>query len=172
MTKIITNGDKGGLLQGTPGDDIINGAGGNDIIGGFPGDDTINGGTGNDHINGGIGHDVLTGGAGSDVFVFKAFTPADSDEITDFTVATKAHRHGDFIGIDGYYLTAFSSGQFSPDEFTTHSHAQDSNDYLIYTHHKLFYDADGSGDGEQVLLATFDGKPNITAHSIHVFVEM
>lgn len=169
----ITNGNKGGLLQGTPHDDTIDGAGGDDLIGGLLGDDTIDGGTGDDHINGGAGHDILTGGKGSDVFVFKVFTSDDSDTITDFKVGTELEP-GDFIGIDGYYLTAFSNGQFTDDEFTTGKHAHDANDYLIYNNHtgKLFYDADGKGGEQQHLLATFEHKPHLDANSFHVFVEM
>lgn len=64
-----------GLINGTPGDDVIcgspgpdqiNGLGGNDVIYGLGGDDTINGGDGNDVVHGGTGNDTINGGNGND----------------------------------------------------------------------------------------------------------
>jgi len=67
-----------GLLEGTPGDDVIVGDGAEDTIYGYEGDDiicglshadTIYGGPGNDRIRGGLGKDVIDGGEGADVVI-------------------------------------------------------------------------------------------------------
>ncbi len=65
-----------GLLEGTPGDDVIVGSGGEDIIYGYEGDDiicglaradTIYGGPGRDRIRAGLGQDIVDGGEDGDV---------------------------------------------------------------------------------------------------------
>jgi hypothetical protein len=65
----------GGIVYGTPGNDVINGGnqkqiimglGGNDVINGGNAGDCLVGGAGNDTLNGGNGHDILIGGAGND----------------------------------------------------------------------------------------------------------
>jgi Ca2+-binding RTX toxin-like protein len=167
MSKVITNGDRGGVLSGTPNGDTIDGQGGADLIGGGAGDDTIYGGLGNDHVNGGPGHDILTGGPGSDLFAFKQFKPGDSDRITDF------HEGLDMIGIDGVYLKAFRTGEFSNDEFVNGTEAHHRYEHLIYDQStgSLFYDPDGSGSHEKHLLATFDGHPTITADDFLIFLK-
>ncbi|MCW1430171.1 beta strand repeat-containing protein [Novosphingobium sp. JCM 18896] len=47
------------MIDGTPGDDILNGTSGNDVINGLAGKDTINGGGGQDQIDGGAGNDTI-----------------------------------------------------------------------------------------------------------------
>lgn len=168
MTKIITNGNKSGHIDGTGKDDLIYGYGGEDHIGGHGGNDTIYGGTGDDRLHGGKGHDILYGEAGKDVFVFKEFQSTDSDEIVDFKHKT------DMIGIDGDYLTAFKSGKFTPDEFYLGTKAHDGNDFLIYDKNSgnLYYDDDGNGGHKQHLLATLDHKPTLTAADFQIFLEI
>lgn len=149
MAKIITNGSKGGALDGTSHGDKINGMGGNDII------------------DGGHGHDMLTGGSGKDMFVFKEFGSGDSDHITDF-------MHGDKIELDASDFKAFKNGHFTADEFYIGPFSLDSNDYLNYdpgTGH-LYYDDDATGPHKEHLLATFDNKPMLTAHDFKVFLDM
>ncbi|HEX8240755.1 MAG TPA: Ig-like domain-containing protein [Allosphingosinicella sp.] len=58
---------------------------------GGKGDDVITGGKGDDIITGGLGHDKMTGGLGNDTFRFvsTADSPANRDEILDFTSGDK-----------------------------------------------------------------------------------
>jgi hypothetical protein len=65
-----------GVINGTPGDDVIagsngvdtiNGGGGNDVICGRDGNDKIRGGAGNDSIFGGLGDDDVGGQSGNDL---------------------------------------------------------------------------------------------------------
>lgn len=74
------------ILEGTPGDDLIdlsqgtngligvgddtiNGSDGNDTIFSGVGNDTVGGDAGNDILNGGLGNDILTGGTGADQLI-------------------------------------------------------------------------------------------------------
>ena len=148
-------------LDGGDGDDDLNGDAGNDSLIGGLGDDDLNGGVGNDKIYGGDGNDVLTGGAGkdfltgglgSDTFQFNFsgnLNKKDADKIADFT-------HGlDHIQLSAASFTQLSNGVLS-DNIVIGSRALDANDYLIFNKDKgvLSYDADGSGVGKAVAIAT------------------
>jgi Ca2+-binding RTX toxin-like protein len=63
----ITNGNSGGTVAGTGGNDVIDAAGGNDVVSAGSGDDTVLAGTGNDVVNAGSGNDTVIGGSGSDI---------------------------------------------------------------------------------------------------------
>ena len=65
-TPTIVGDDDGGVIRGTPKDDVIVGLDGNDKIRGGPGKDRICGQGGNDTIKGGAGVDNLKGGSGDD----------------------------------------------------------------------------------------------------------
>jgi hypothetical protein len=67
----ITNGNSGGTLNGTSGDDVIDAGGGNDTVNAGDGNDTITAGSGNDVVNGGAGNDTMVAapGDGFDVYV-------------------------------------------------------------------------------------------------------
>jgi Ca2+-binding RTX toxin-like protein len=163
MAKIITNGSKGGRIDGTRKDDVINGEGGNDRIGAHRGDDLIDGGAGNDKIHGSQDHDTMTGGAGRDMFIFREFAAKDSDHITDF-------KHGiDHLGFDRSVFD-HSRGKLSSDEFVLGTAAKDGNDHFIYdsTTGNLYYDDDGKGGHKQHLIATLDNHDhtNLTASDI------
>ena len=66
ITSVITNGNSGGTVTGTTGDDVIDAAGGNDIVNAGAGNDSVLAGTGNDVVNAGSGNDTVTGESGSD----------------------------------------------------------------------------------------------------------
>ena len=65
-TPTIIGDDDGGVIRGTPKDDVIVGLNGNDKIRGGPGKDRICGQGGNDTIKGGAGVDNLKGGGDDD----------------------------------------------------------------------------------------------------------
>ncbi|RUS59545.1 hypothetical protein EGN72_12580 [Pseudorhodobacter sp. E13] len=101
-----------GLLDGSPGDDIIT-MGGNVFKGvfGAGGNDSILGSSGNDQIEGGDGADTIEGGAGGDAMWGNGYNYGDSDEDTlayttsdagvtiNLTTQTASggHANGDFI---------------------------------------------------------------------------
>lgn len=59
VNETITNGNGGGTLAGTPGNDVIDGKGGNDGINAGAGKDTITAGPGLDIVNAGDGDDTI-----------------------------------------------------------------------------------------------------------------
>jgi Ca2+-binding RTX toxin-like protein len=159
------------VLQGTGN---INGTGnfvnntiignsGDNILAGLGGNDTLLGGAGNDQIDGSNGNDRLTGGAGADKFVFAtALNATGVDQILDFNVAE------DQIWLDHAVFTAIGTGVLAASAFTTGSTAADASDRVIYdpTTGALYYDADGSGGGAAVQIATLSTGLALTAASI------
>ena len=81
-----------------------------------------------------VGNEVITGKA---------------DEILDF----KSGK--DSFGLVGEELTAALNGNVTSGEFREGLNAQDGNDHLIYHEltGRLFFDADGDGAGDKVLMA-------------------
>ncbi|AUW57637.1 hypothetical protein C1T17_05500 [Sphingobium sp. SCG-1] len=138
------------------------GMSGNDILLGLGGNDTIEGGEGADWIYGGAGSDKLTGGAGHDYFVFN--TPAssgDKDKIADFSV------NNDSLVFDNAVFSALGAdGHLNDGYFAVGKAAMTADQHLIYNSSTgvLSYDADGSGSGAAVQIATLSSGLNLTAH--------
>ena len=105
----------------------------------------LKGGDGNDTLDGGAGVDFLYGEAGADTFVLRDL--ASADRIMDF------NANEDRIALDSRTFAAVADG-VSAENFAYHA-ARDADDHIIFAHDKLFYDADGSGAGDAVLIATF-----------------
>ena len=120
--------------------------------------DVLVGGSGKDKLYGKLGNDKLTGGLGQDIFVFdtKPSKKANLDKLVDFSVKDVA------IWLDNAVFTklgkagsaaapaALKSGLFAT------AKAKDKNDHVIYDKAKgvLLYNADGSGKGKAVEIAT------------------
>lgn len=121
----------------------------NDLRGG-KGDDIIYGYGGNDHIDGGAGKDTLYGGSGDDKFVLSSLLEVDADVIKDFT-----------IGEDMLVLSrsVFSSLNEDMSNFNDHMKLDSSTG-------QLSYDADGTGGGAAVLIATLENIRELTQHSV------
>ena len=169
----------GGRLEGRGGDDTLRGSSVGDALMGGDGNDLLTGGTadsGFDRLDGGNGNDtldgqgfgVLTGGAGADSFVFGPDTSG--EPITDFSSGS------DTIRLDAATRPALgASGDFTAGDARFFSGAgatsgQDTSDRVIYntTTGDLWYDADGSGSGTSVLIATLQGTPALVATDIEV----
>lgn len=129
------------------------GTAGNNIVTGNTAGNVLSGGGGNDQLIGGNGNDILKGGAGADHFVFniKPNVTGNIDKIEDFSESS-----GDKIVLDTNIFTAIDTANFSSGNFVLGTKALDTNDRLIYdqTTGKLLYDADGSGRGTAVQIAT------------------
>jgi Ca2+-binding RTX toxin-like protein len=157
LNNIVTGNGAANTLSGADGNDTLRGGGGND---------TLLGGNGNDRLEGRSGNDSLTGGAGTDHFVFlDAPSAGGVDRITDFVRGTDEllFENGAFTALGASGAMAAGDGRFrSGAGITT---GQDSTDRLIYntTTDSLYYDADGSGSGGSVLVATFAGDPALAA---------
>lgn len=153
-------------LYGGDGADSITGGDGLDTVRGGLGDDKVSGGDGDDKVVGGEGADALTGGAGADSFVFKDITGAE-DEILDFKSGE------DRILLDAKAFTALENGALEEGAFVANETgaATEEDQRLIYDTVKgeLYYDADGSGDGGAVLIATLGPDVALTADDIAIF---
>ena len=111
--------DKGLVLNGGAGDDVIIGTDYSDTILGGIGADELYGGDGNDVINGGDGNDTIQGGKGNDV-------------ITGGTGAnTIVHHNGD--GNDIINLTKGENFTLQMDSYSDIEIAKNGKDVLIYT---------------------------------------
>lgn len=133
------------------------GTAGSDLLMGGKGADTIKGGAGNDKIAGGQGKDILEGGKGKDIFVFDTKPDkANIDKIIDFIVKDDTFYLDDAIFAKLGKGSDQKPGKLSKTFFTIGSKAKDKNDYLVYDMKKgtLWYDADGSGKGKAVEIAT------------------
>ena len=147
----LTGGDGSDTLNGGAGDDTLNGNANSDAVNGGDGNDALTGGDGNDALTGGDGNDTLTGDSGNDTFRFVLITDG-VDTIVDFNVKDDTIQldNASFttVGSDGTLaLTAFHSGPLA---------TQDADDRITYdsTTGELFYDADGSGSGTAIQIAT------------------
>jgi Ca2+-binding RTX toxin-like protein len=147
--------------------DVLRGKSTSEKLYGYSGKDKLYGNGGNDKLFGGAGSDTLDGGAGKDAFVFdtKANTRTNKDKIVDFKVKD------DSIWLDNAVFTKLGKAgsearpaQLKSSYFTIGDKAKDKNDYLVYNDKKgvLLYDADGSGRGKAVEIATLSKKLAMT----------
>jgi Ca2+-binding RTX toxin-like protein len=166
-------------LVGTAGNDTINalagedradGGAGDDSLTGSAGHDTLLGGTGNDTLVGGTWSDLLTGGAGADSFVYAEAGTPQVDQVTDFVSGT------DEVMLENAYFTALggnASWTGGDARFWAAAGAvsgHDADDRFVFNAGtgQLYYDADGSGAGAALVIATFTGAPGVVASDITV----
>ncbi|WP_457091234.1 VCBS domain-containing protein [Microvirga sp. P5_D2] len=140
---------------------------GNNTLTGSVNKDNLSGEGGDDRLNGGAGNDRLTGGLGNDAFVFrdKLNKSTNVDTITDFSV------QDDTIHLEnGIFRQLKKTGDLSKSFFTVGTNAKDKNDYIVYDKKKgyLYYDADGSGQGEKVLFAKITKGLSLTEKDFFV----
>ncbi len=138
----------------------ISGNSGANLLKGGGGTDTLMGGRGDDKIYGGSGNDVLKGGYGADGFYFDAELRGNNiDAILDFS------RADDTIFLDRDIFKAIgASGMLNAAAFHVGSRAADAADRIIYdpSTGNIFYDADGTGAGGQLLFATVTAGTTLT----------
>ncbi|WP_052002868.1 calcium-binding protein [Microvirga sp. BSC39] len=139
-------------LYGREGNDGLYGENGNDRLYGSFGDDVLSGGNGNDRLYGESGADILRSGLGQDAFVYNSIpnSQAGVDTIEDFSVAHDTFwlNNRKFTGLGG-------DGTLKSSAFWTGTQAHDATDRVIYDRANgvLYYDQDGTGATEQVMVA-------------------
>jgi Ca2+-binding RTX toxin-like protein len=106
-----------------------------------------------------MGYDRLIGGSGADTFAIMA--PGDQAD----TVADFSHLEGDRIVLNSSAFGGLDD-QFREGDFLIQSDAPkatSSDPWLLYntTTGNLNYDADGSGAGTPVLIATLENSPGL-----------
>lgn len=144
-------------VTGTNNADSIRGDNRANTLNGGGGNDTLSGGEGGDTLIGGQGADTISLGAGRDLVVFNNAAEG-GDIIRDFR-----GRDDDVqISASGFGLDAgpLTAGEFAANRagVATQAEAQ----FIYDTDGGQFYfDADGTGAGASVLLATFQGAPGL-----------
>lgn len=158
------------LVNAGDGNDQVYGGFGNDSINGGTGNDYLNGGSGDDFLNGGLGNNTLAGGYGADSFVLLPYfmfpSPPDANSTTVL----------DFVpGVDrfvlGYPADTEGAQVYKPipnSAFVLGTAALTQDQNFIYDRGtgRLYYDDDGSGSGQPVLVATLVGNPELKASDI------
>ncbi|MGO4704918.1 hypothetical protein AB4072_03960 [Microvirga sp. 2MCAF38] len=132
----------------------------------------IVGNAGDNTISGGLGKDTLTGGDGKDTFIFNTkLSKTNIDKITDFNIKE------DVIYLENKYMPKLGKkgslsnpAQLNKKMFWTGAAAHDADDRIIYNKKTgaLLYDADGSGSGAAVQIATLNKNLKIKADKFFV----
>jgi serralysin len=121
-------------------------------------DNVIRGNTNGNILNGKGGHDNLYGLAGADTFVFDAPDASSSDKVHDFAhgvdkIQVDSTAFGLTTGtIDSSYFVSSSTADIAHMS-ATEAHGQ----FLFDKYQNLYFDADGTGSGAAVLIASFSG---------------
>ena len=145
------------VLVGENGDDQLAGGDGDDSLDGNDGDDTLVGGDGIDFLSGGFGTDMLTGGDDADLFDFQ-FAAHGPDEITDFVSGADEIR----VSESGFGGGLAAGGAVSLVSGTDPAASEATGQFLYDTDDgRLFWDVDGTGSEDAVLLATFSNLPSL-----------
>ena len=123
---------------------------------GGAGNDTLNGDAGNDVLVGGLGTDTLNGGAGLDTIVFDVLGAGNNDTVNGFVVADDTIQLNQSVFTA---LTGAAGSTLSAANLRVGAAAVDADDYIVFNtaNGQLSYDADGSGAGAAVLVATLVG---------------
>ena len=164
---IVQLGGGGDWMRGRGGADVIAGMGGHDRLAGSTGADSLNGGNGRDLLRGGRDLDVLTGGNQADTFKFGRLAST-GDLITDMT-----------SGLDHIQIGAKALGFALPGGVVEDSHfhlnaAAGTEGQFVYRIDlglgQLIWDANGTDDGGEVMIARFDGSPPLVAADLTVLI--
>lgn len=150
-------------LGNTTANTLTGNAAANSLNGGA-GNDSLSGGSGNDTLLGGKGTDRLSGGSGADTFRFISTTYG-QDVVSDFS--TTARDKLSFSSPNFGNLTAgtLASSRFAAN--TSGTATTTSQRFIFETDTKILrYDADGSGAGSAIKIATLSGVATLSASSI------
>jgi VCBS repeat-containing protein len=161
-------GDGGDDMSGEAGNDVLYGEAGNDDLSGGIGDDSLDGndgddvllgGDGQDYLSGGSGSDSMTGGAGADLFDFQSDSHG-PDVVADFAGGLDSIR----IWSSGFGGGLVEGGSVSLVSGSDPTASTAGGQFLYDTDDgRLLWDADGTGSGAAVLVATFTGAPSLQA---------
>jgi Ca2+-binding RTX toxin-like protein len=155
------------IYNGAPGADFAGtgNEGDNEIVS-AAGADRLSGNDGADRLHGNLGNDRLTGGLGADRFIFEtALDEGNVDTIIDFAA-------DDFIVLGrNVFGAAGPQARLAGDAFVLGTQAADAEDRLVYDQAsgKLFYDADGTGAGAQILFAELGAGTALGAADFQIF---
>ena len=160
------------MIAGGQGSDMI--VAGSDVgynywLSGDKGDDMIMGESGNDYIIGGLGIDEIDTGTGTDTLLYYG-TNEGQDIISDFSSGTDVFAfRGNTSGSPNFFDFAPGATLTNGTNFITSGSPGTTGPTFIYIGGILSYDADGSGGGAAVNIATLTGIPTLAASDIKFF---
>ncbi|VEP11585.1 conserved hypothetical protein [Hyella patelloides LEGE 07179] len=132
---------------------------------GAGGADILLGGSSDDVLTGGSGADTLTGGAGNDRFTYNSISDR-NDTIVDFQPGSDTLN----FSAAGFGGDLTSNNFLSADQFTIGTSARDESDRFIYNSDdgSLFYDADGNGSENKILITRLENAPTLSNTDIFI----
>ncbi|HYD70215.1 calcium-binding protein, partial [Azospirillum sp.] len=146
----LFGGQDGDVLYGNRAADVLYGNLGSDTLFGGQDNDVLFGGQGDDLLAGNLGSDTLTGGLGADVFVL-ASPSGGADAIADFTAGS------DRIAVSGPNFGSLPVGGLASTHFALDNPATADTRFVFDTRSGvLSFDADGSGAGAALAIATLN----------------
>jgi Ca2+-binding RTX toxin-like protein len=153
-------------LAAGAGDDQLFGGLGDDLLEGGDGNDTLSGEDGNDTLDGGSGSNQLFGGNGNDIFRFSLAPDAStSNMVIGFT------QGSDILALDSSVFQL--NGQPIDAVLTNVSGAltEQAGNHLVFNqdNQTLYYDADGTANGNAVALVTLAGVVSLAASDVQLF---
>jgi serralysin len=157
----VTGGAGTDTLSGV---ECVTGSGFADKLTGSNSANVLKGLSGGDALSGRGGNDTLTGSAGLDKYDFNTALNASTnvDTITAYSLAD------DLIRLDNDFFMGLATGALAGSKYYEAAGAtqgNDASDRIVYNMNngRLYFDADGSGNGDSVLFAILSGAPNIGA---------
>lgn len=135
---------------------------------GFGGADALRANGGADWLIGGAEADRLWGGAGDDVFVLQS--PEDGGDITADWGRVAGNDDRFELALSGFGA-GLALGSLAASRFVTRTSgnlAQDADDRFVFrdSYDTLWFDSNGNGAGEEVLLADLQAGAVVTAGDI------
>src|ERR1044072_6085337 len=131
---------------------------------GGDGDDNVIGGDGDDTVEGGDGRDFMVGGDGADTFAFQSASDG-PDVIDDFAPGTDTIQ----VSASGFGGGLTAGGTVSLVSGADPTASGATGQFLFDTDDgRLLWDADGTGSGDAVLVATLSNVPSLTASDFAV----
>ena len=153
-------------LIGQSGTDEIRGGKDADRLRGGDDGDQVFGGTGSDWLSGGSGDDQLIGGADADVFKFNAESFGSVDHVEDFASGL------DRLRIDSVLIgDALPRGSVSDDQLAFDTAVGPGGQFVLIDESAgsvLYWDANGSGAGQQTALLVLQASANLVASDIWI----
>jgi Ca2+-binding RTX toxin-like protein len=146
-------------MMGGAASDALLGGNGDDVLNGRAGDDVLQGGDGNDLLLGGLGADEMYSGSGLDRFRWTELAEAGAgDVLVDFASGL------DLLVLDAADFGAgLTPGLMAGDRLVNGAAATQAHGQFVYDGRVLWWDADGTGAGEAVALATFLNTATLAA---------
>lgn len=147
-------------------DDLLGGTHESNVIDGEDGEDRISARGGDDWLHGGAGADRMHGGVGNDAFYFD-----NADEGGDFIFDfSRTAGNVDTIQINGANFGGLSAGMIDRELFSglRTNVAQEADDRFLFDlrDKSLWFDEDGLGGADAVLLADLQNDAVMSAYSI------